>query len=64
MANDPMFKVIPSRNRFGKKRWRWNLLAANAEVVASSESYNSKEACLHSIEVIQQLAPHAAVRVT
>lgn len=31
------------RTKRGKQPWRWRLVAANSEVVASSEGYASKE---------------------
>lgn len=42
--------------------WRWRFKAANYEIIAvSSEGYSSKQACLHSIGLIQRDAGDASV---
>lgn len=33
--------------------WRWRLLAANNEIVASGESYYNKSNCLHAITLVK-----------
>jgi len=51
------------RYLFGKKiyivvftdvsgRYRWRLVGKNSEILASSESYSSKQACLDTVELI------------
>lgn len=34
-------------------QWRWNLKAANHEIIAYGESYITKQSCLHAIELIK-----------
>jgi uncharacterized protein YegP (UPF0339 family) len=41
--------------------WRFNLLATNGQVIASSESYNSKAAAQNGIESVRKNAPDAKV---
>lgn len=33
--------------------WRWNLKAANHEIIASGESYYSKTACQNAIDLVK-----------
>ncbi|WP_426391952.1 YegP family protein [Variovorax sp. R-27] len=35
-------------------QWRWRLKAANHEILASGESYTSKDACLHCVSLLKQ----------
>jgi len=42
-------------------KYRFRLKAANGEVIATSEAYNSKEACLNGIESVKKNAPVAEV---
>jgi uncharacterized protein len=45
-----------------KGEYRWRLQANNNEIVAdSNESYTTKAACLHGIDVVKQIAPAAPV---
>ena len=37
-------------------KFHFNLLAANNQVIGSSESYNSKESCLNGIESVRKAA--------
>jgi uncharacterized protein YegP (UPF0339 family) len=46
-------------DRAGKCRFR--LIAANGEIFAVSESYNSKEACVNGIESVKKNAPIAKI---
>lgn len=39
--------------------WRFNLVATNGQVIASSESYNSKAAALNGVESVRKNAPEA-----
>ncbi len=41
--------------------WRFNLKAGNGQVIATSESYNSKDAAQNGIESVRTNAPDAAV---
>jgi uncharacterized protein YegP (UPF0339 family) len=43
------------------KKYRFNLKASNGEIVASSEAYNTKKACLGGIKTIQKSAPIAKI---
>jgi len=43
------------------KKFRFRLLAANNEIIAASEAYESKEACLKGIKAVQKDAPIATV---
>jgi micrococcal nuclease len=40
-------------------KFRFNLIAANGEIIASSEAYESKEACINGIRAVQKIAPTA-----
>ena len=42
-------------------KYRFRLKAANGEVIATSEAYNSKESCLNGIESVKKNAPVAEV---
>ena len=42
-------------------QYRFNLKAGNGEVIATSESYRSKESALNGIESVKSNAPGAAV---
>jgi len=37
-----------------KKLWRWNLKAANGEIIASGESYKRKADCLMAIYLVSR----------
>jgi uncharacterized protein YegP (UPF0339 family) len=47
------------KDKAGKFRFR--LKAANGEVIAVSEGYNSKEACASGIESVKKNAPIAKI---
>ncbi|WP_127473068.1 YegP family protein [Microbacterium sulfonylureivorans] len=42
-------------------QWRFNLLASNGQVIASSEGYSSKSAAKNGIESVKTNAPGAEV---
>jgi uncharacterized protein YegP (UPF0339 family) len=42
-------------------KFRFNLIAANGEVIASSEGYESKEACKNGIQSVKTNAASAEV---
>ena len=41
--------------------YRFNLKATNGQVIATSESYKTKAACLNGIESVRKNAPEAKV---
>ena len=42
-------------------QFRFRLKAANGEIIAVSEAYNSKDACLNGIESVRKNAPIAKI---
>jgi len=42
-------------------KFRFRLKAANGEIIAVSEAYNSKEACVNGIESVRKNAPIAKI---
>ena len=48
-----------NKDKAGK--FRFNLIAANGEVIASSEGYESKEACKNGIQSVKTNAASAEV---
>ena len=44
-----------------KGEYRWRLLAGNGQIIASSEGYSTKQACLDGIDSVKKNAPTAAV---
>jgi uncharacterized protein YegP (UPF0339 family) len=42
--------------------FRFNLKAANGEVIARSEGYSSKAACVNGIESVKKNAPIAKIK--
>ncbi len=44
-----------------KGKFRFRLKAANGEIIAVSESYNSKDGCVDGIESVKKNAPIAKV---
>ena len=47
------------KDKTGKFRFR--LQAANGEIIAVSEGYESKDACVHGIESVKKNAPIAKI---
>jgi hypothetical protein len=43
------------------KKFRFRLKAANGQVIATGEAYESKASCMNGIESIKKSAPEAAV---
>lgn len=41
------------------EEWRFNLVAPNGEVIASSEGYTSKDNCLKGVESVKRWATEA-----
>jgi uncharacterized protein len=41
------------------EEWRFNLIAPNGEVIASSEGYTSKANCLNGVESVKRWAADA-----
>jgi uncharacterized protein YegP (UPF0339 family) len=54
---DPKFVV----KKGGTGKFHFNLLATNGQVIATSESYESKAAALKGIESVKKNAPAAKV---
>jgi uncharacterized protein YegP (UPF0339 family) len=52
-------KFVLKKGQSGK--FHFNLVAANGQVIATSETYNSKEAALNGIESVRKNAPDAPV---
>lgn len=44
-----------------KGEWRFNLKAGNGEVIAVSEGYSSKQACMNGIRSVRENAVEALV---
>jgi uncharacterized protein YegP (UPF0339 family) len=44
-----------------KKQYRFHLKASNGEVIAASQAYENKAACIKGIKAIQRSAPVAAI---
>jgi uncharacterized protein YegP (UPF0339 family) len=44
-----------------KKQYRFHLKASNGEVIAASQAYENKAACIKGIKAIQKNAPIAAI---
>ena len=43
-------------------KYRFRLKAANGEVIATGEAYNSREACMEGIQSVKKNASTAAVK--
>jgi uncharacterized protein YegP (UPF0339 family) len=43
-------------------KYRFRLKAANGEVIATGEAYNSKEACMDGVQSVKNNAPTATVK--
>jgi len=52
-------KFVLKKGTSGK--FHFNLLASNGQVIATSESYESKAAALNGIESVKTNAPNASV---
>ena len=44
-----------------RSKYHFNLVAANGQVIATSEAYEQKQSALHGIESVKQNAPGAEV---
>jgi uncharacterized protein len=55
--SEPVFEWYP--DKIGKFRFR--LKATNGEIIAVSEAYNSKNACVKGIESVKKNAPIAKI---
>ncbi|MGD9939834.1 MAG: YegP family protein [Clostridia bacterium] len=42
-------------------KFRFRLKAGNGQIIATSEAYNSKDACMNGIESVKNNAPTAAI---
>ena len=54
---DPVWEVF--KDAAGKYRWR--LKAANSEIIAQSEAYESKEGALDGIKAVRRVALKAKI---
>ncbi len=54
---EPKFETFQD----AKGKFRFRLKAANGEIIAVSETYNSKEGCANGIESVKKNAPIAKV---
>src|SRR6266516_7219886 len=52
-------KFVVKKGASGK--YHFNLVAANGQVIATSETYEHKQSALHGIESVKENAPGAAV---
>ncbi len=52
-------KFVVKKGSTGK--FRFNLVASNGEIIATSEAYNSKASAMKGIESVRKNAPTAAV---
>ena len=49
MLSDPKYELFVDK----ALKFRFNLIAANGQVIASSEGYNSKQGCMRGIEAVK-----------
>ncbi len=54
---EPVFEWYKDK----KGKFRFRLKAANGEVIAVSEGYNSKDGCVNGIESVKKNAPIAKI---
>jgi uncharacterized protein YegP (UPF0339 family) len=54
---EPVFEWYQDK----KGKFRFRLKAANGEIIAVSEGYNSKDGCVNGIESVKKNAPIAKV---
>ena len=54
---EPLFEIQSDKS--GK--YRFHLKAANGQIIASSQSYESKQACQEGIAAVKKLAPTAKI---
>lgn len=52
-------KFVVKKGSTGK--FRFNLVSSNGQVIASSEAYNSKAACMNGVKSVQKIASSADV---
>lgn len=52
-------KFVVRKGSTGK--FRFNLVSTNGQVIASSEAYNSKAACMNGIKSVQKVASSADI---
>ncbi len=54
---EPKFEVFKD----AKEEFRFRLKAPNGEIIATSEGYTTKAACLNGIESVKKNAPKARI---
>jgi len=47
------YRIYRTRDWLGRQRWRWRLVAANNEILASGESYANHGDCAHAVRLVQ-----------
>lgn len=52
-------KFVVKKGTTGK--FRFNLVSTNGQVIATSEAYNSKAACMNGIKSVQKIVSSAAL---
>ena len=57
MARGPKFELYQDKS----KKYRFRLKAANGEIIASSEAYNSKASAKNGIKSVATNAPKAEI---
>ena len=55
---EPMFEI--TKDKAGK--FRFHLKAANGEIIATSEAYNTKQSCQDEIKSVKENAPKATLK--
>jgi uncharacterized protein YegP (UPF0339 family) len=55
---EPVFEI--KKDAAGK--FRFSLKAANGEIIATSEAYNTKQACQNGIKSVKENAPKAMIK--
>jgi len=62
MANMPMFVIRKTRDKFGRRRYRVNLVGPNGKRINTSEPLNSIEAVSKNIKAAQKYSSLAGER--
>ena len=61
MKRKGKFRVYSIGDRGPHTYWYFNLIATNGRVIATSETYESKQACLKGLNSVRRNAPNAVV---
>jgi len=57
MSATPKFEIYKD----AEEKFRFRLKAANSEIIASGEAYESKDVCMNGIESVKTNAPIAEI---